>query len=67
MHRVRKAKTGMTINDKLIKNLVKNIIDIAKLRLMTGQYQNMNSAIVSVTNDIDLKLMDMMGKNNENT
>ena len=55
----------MTVNDKLIEKLVEDVLKIAQLRHMTGKYQDMNSAIVSVTNDVDLKLMQIMGKNNE--
>ena len=57
----------MTVNDKLIEKLVEDVLKIAQLRHMTGKYQDMNSAIVSVTNDVDLKLMQIMGKNNENS
>ena len=53
-------------DDTLIDYLTEMIIETARLRHQTKVYQNMNSAIVSVTNDIDLKLMEIMRQNNEN-
>jgi len=52
-------------DDNLIDNITDMIVKIATLRYQTGIYQNMNSAIVSVTNDIDLKLMKIMRQINE--
>ena len=51
----------------LINYLTEMIVKTDRLRHQTKAYQNMNSAIVSVTTDIDLKLMEIMRQNNENT